>query len=281
MIEAAGLLYLAALVGYGATTTLYAASLTLDRRPLAAWAFGVLAAAAGAHLATVGLHLAETGRPPLGVAVADTAAGGWDHPMATLAWLFAAVTVGAGAARPSVRVLGAFIAPVALGLALGALLIGDGTAAGFLPSALQSAWLPVHTTANYASLALFALAFGSGVVYLVQHGRLKRKALPLPAEGTVRLPSLEVLDTVNRRGFALGLAFLTLGILSGTFWAVGGAAEGIDLRPKVVVTLGLWLLYALAWQARSLLGWGGRKAAWIAIVGFAGLLVSVTFVAHG
>lgn len=281
MIHTAGLLYLLALVGYSAVTVLYAAGLTLQRKELAGWAFGLLAAAAAAHLGTIGLHLVETGRPPLGAVVADASIGGWDNPMATMAWLLAAVTVGVGAARPAVRVVGAFIAPVALGLALGGLLVGSSAAAAFLPSALTSAWLPVHTLANYASLALFALAFGSGVVYLVQHGRLKRRAIPLAAGGALRLPSLEVLDRVNHRGFALGLAFLTLGILSGTFWAVGGAAEGVDLRPKVVVTLGLWLLYALAWQARSLLGWGGRKAAWIAIVGFAGLLVSVAFVAHG
>jgi len=281
MTEAAGLLYLFALIGYGAVTVLYAAGLTLDRKEFLTWAFGLLAAAAFAHLGTIGLHLLETGRPPLGTVVADASIGGWDNPMSSMAWLISAVTVGFGAARPSVRLLGAFIAPVSLGLALGGLLVGHPSASAFLPEALKSAWLPVHTLANYASLAAFGLAFGSGIVYLVQHRRLKRKAIPSGTAGAVRLPSLQTLDRVNHRGFALGLAFLTLGIVSGTFWAIGGAAEGVDLRPKVVTTLGLWLLYALAWQARSLLGWGGRKAAWIAIVGFMGLIVSVTFVAHG
>jgi ABC-type transport system involved in cytochrome c biogenesis permease subunit len=281
VIEAAGLLYLTALMGYGAVTVLYAVGLTLDRREFAAWAFGLLAVVSAAHLGTLGLHLASTGRPPLGLVVSEVVAGGWDNPLATMAWLLSAVTVGVGLARRSVRVVGAFIAPVSLGLALVGLLVDTTNSAAFLPEVLSSAWLPVHTLANYASLSLFALAFASGVVYLVQDGRLKRKAILTTQPGMLKLPALEVLDRVNHRGFALGLAFLTLGILSGTFWAVGGAAEGVDLRPKVVVTLGLWLLYALAWPARALLGWGGRRAAWIAIVGFAGLLVSVTFVAHG
>ena len=114
MTDAAGLLYLVALVGYSAVTVLYAAGLTLQRKELATWAFGLLAAATASHLGTIGLHLLETGRPPLGLVLSDVAVGGWDNPMATMAWLLAAVTVGVGAARPPVRVVGAFIAPQAI-----------------------------------------------------------------------------------------------------------------------------------------------------------------------
>ena len=118
------------------------------------------------------------------------------------------------------------------------------------------------------------------MAYLLQHGRLKNKDVTLGDVDRLRLPSLAILDATNRRGFVLGLIFLTVGIVSGTFWVVGGVAEGLDVRPKMVVTLVLWLLYALGWQARTLLGWGGRKAAWIAIVGFVGFLLSVVGVAH-
>lgn len=275
----AALLFLLALACYGASTILYALGLTGDRLSLVRAGFFLLLGAVVAHSVVVVLHLASTGQLPLGPHAGD-AQGAWDHPMATLGWLGAGAAVVMGLKREKTRVVGAFLAPLALGLALGGMLVGQNPAA-FLPEELASAWLPFHTVSNYASLTLFALAFGCGVVYLIQHARLKNKRLPVAASDQgLRLPSLEVLDRLNRRSFTLGLAFLTIGILTGTLWAIHGAAEGVNLRPKAVVTVGLWLLYALAWQARSLLGWGGRKAAWIAIVGFIGVIVSVVGVAH-
>ncbi len=281
MTQLAGALFLCSILGYGVAAVLYAWGLTRHREEAVQGAFAALFVAALNHTVVGVLHVAEFRRLPLGGGGDDPAAGAWDHPFALIASLLVVSVVAAGIARSKVRVIGAFVAPVALGLSLGALLVGEmGSGAAFLPSGLASTWLPVHTLANYSSLAFFSLAFASGIVYLIQHGRLKTKALPIRQSGKLRLPSLEMLDTVNRTGFALGLGFLTIGIVSGTFWAVAGAAEGADLRPKVVATLGIWLLYALGWQARSLLGWGGRRAAWIAIIGFVGLIASVVGVAH-
>ncbi len=279
MTTVAAVLFLVALVGYGASTVVYALGLTMGRASAVRAGFYVLLVAAVAHTVVAILHVAHFGRMPLG-AFSGESGGAWDHPLATIAWLAASAAVVAGLTREKVRVLGAFLAPVSMGLALGGMLIGEDPAA-FLPEQLASTWLPFHSLSNYSSLSFFALAFGCGVLYLIQSNRLKKKKLPLPStDAGLRMPSLEVLDSLNRKSFALGLAFLTMGILTGTLWAIHGAAEGVNLRPKVVVTLGLWLLYALAWQARSLLGWGGRKAAWIAIVGFAGVIASVVGVAH-
>ena len=115
----------------------------------------------------------------------------------------------------------------------------------FLPSALEGAWVPLHLAAMYASVSLFALAFGSGIVYLHQDRRLRNKILP--SQGGLRLPPLGVLDSTNHHAFVGGLIGLSLGIGTGTFVALTGGGEGLDLRPKVVATLGLWMLYALGW----------------------------------
>ena len=104
--------------------------------------------------------------------------------------------------------------------------------------------------------------------------------LPIGPEARLRLPSLEVLDRVIQSAFTIGLAALTLGIVTGTFQAVLSGTEGLDLRPKIVFTIGLWILYCTGWVARSQLGWGGRRSAWIAVLGFVGVLVSIVLVAH-
>ncbi len=280
MLVIAGVLFLVAILGYGAASALFALGMALKRPKLAKAACPTLSVSMLAHTAVVVLHLIELHRLPVGPS-AGIVAGAWDHPFATIAWALAVVVCVTGWIRPSVRLVGGFLAPVALALTLGALLTEPRyTASEFLPDALSSAWFPIHIVSIYGSLALFALAFAAGSAYLIQHGRLKRKVLPIGPEARLRLPSLEVLDRVIQSAFTIGLAALTLGIVTGTFQAVLSGTEGLDLRPKIVFTIGLWILYCTGWVARSQLGWGGRRSAWIAVLGFVGVLVSIVLVAH-
>ena len=283
MHAATELLFLACILGYGFTTVLYVAAWTLHRRKAATVAFFNLVAVVLIHAVVASLHTVVQGRFPLGAPIGAETVGPWDHPFPTLGLLLGAAVCVAGLVRPAMRILGSFISPVVAGLVLGSLLVGppEDTAA-LVPVAFASIWVPLHTMAIYASVGMFALAFGSGILYLRQDRRLRSKKLP--EAGGVRLPSLGVLDSVNHWGFTGGLVGLTLGIVSGTFVAAMGGAEGVadgvDLRPKIVATLGLWMLYALGWQARYFFGWGGRKAAWFAIVGFVGLIASVVGIGH-
>lgn len=280
MLGFAGILFLVAILGYGTASALFALGMALQRPTLAKAACPTMSAAMLAHTGVVVLHLVELHRLPVGPS-AGIVAGAWDHPFATLAWALAAVVCVAGWIRPSVRLVGGFLAPVALALTLGALLTEPRyTTSEFLPDALSSSWFPVHIVSIFGSLALFALAFAAGSAYLVQHARLKRKLLPIGPEARLRLPSLELLDQVIQHSFTWGLAALTLGIVTGTFQAVLSDAESTGLRPKIIVTIGLWILYCTGWIARSQLGWGGRRSAWIAVLGFAGVLVSIVAVAH-
>jgi ABC-type uncharacterized transport system permease subunit len=280
MLGFAGILFLLAILGYGAASTLFALGMALQRPRLAKAACPTLSASMLAHTGVVVLHVIELHRLPVGPS-AGVVAGAWDHPFATIAWALALVVCVTGWIRPSVRLVGGFLAPVAVALTLGALLTEPRyTASEFLPDVLSSAWFPVHILSIYGSLSLFALAFAAGSAYLIQHSRLKKKKLPFGPGSRLRLPSLEVLDRVIQNAFTWGLAALTLGIVTGTFQAVLGGTEGLDLRPKIIFTIGLWILYCTGWVARSQLGWGGRRTAWVAVLGFAGVLISIALVAH-
>ncbi len=270
------LFFFACVLGYGTVAALYALGYTLGRGNAPTWAWRALAATAAVHGLVLLLHGVEVGHLPLGGA---ESVGAWDHPFPTLAWLLAVVAAGAGLFRPATRILGAFVAPIIFGLVLGGLLVADpDDVSTLLPDAMASAWIRMHTLSIYVSVGLFALAFGSGIAYLSQDRALRKKQLP--GQGRLRLPPLGVLDSINHWGFAAGLIGLSIGIATGTFFAISGGANGVDLRPKVVATLGLWMLYALGWQARFMLGWGGRKAAWVAIVGFVGLIASAVGIGH-
>jgi len=270
MLVLAGWLHLAAVLAYAGAAAAYATGWTRTSSVAVARGFWALAIGAACHVLVLVIHGVAAGGLPLGGGV-----GSWDHPFSTLAGLLAASVAATGLARSSTRILGAFLSPMIVGLTLAALLV-DSASAAALPGALDSAWVVVHTLSVYASLALFSLAFGSGVGYLLAESRLRRMELV----GGLRLPSLQVLDRVNHRAFSGGLVGLTLGIVAGTLSAVHGDGAGADLRAKILVTVGLWMLYALGWQARYVLGWGGRRSAWLAIVGFVGLIASVVGVAH-
>lgn len=168
------------------------------------------------------------------------------------------------------RVLGSFLLPVVLIFLLAASALPQELSA---PAAgIRSTWVAVHTTFTLLGNAAFALAFATGVMYLIQERQLKSKH---PGAFFQRLPPLEILDQISYRSISLGLLCLTIGIVSGFLWARSAWSPGRAWDPIEVWTGVTWLIYAAFLHGRVLAGWRGRRAAWFAVVGFA--LVVFTF----
>jgi len=172
--------------------------------------------------------------------------------------------------RYNLRVLGSFVSPLAFLFSFGAA-FQSGEVRTLNP-ALQSGWLPVHTVVLFVGYAAFAVAFAAGVMYLLQERQVKKKRL-----GGIfkRLPSLDVLDEINYRCLTIGFPLLTLGIVTGAIWAQTAWGDYWQWDPKETASLATWLLYAGLLHGRLTVGWRGRRAAVLAIVGF--LLVVFTF----
>ncbi|MBN2719990.1 MAG: c-type cytochrome biogenesis protein CcsB [Proteobacteria bacterium] len=167
-----------------------------------------------------------------------------------------------------IPVLGAFVIPMAFILsAAAALLPNKGT--GEIPPALKSYWLFIHVPLSFLGDAMFVLAFGAGVMYLLQEKQLKSKK---PGVLYHRLPSLEVLDSINYRALTIGFPLLTLGIITGSIWAQYAWGAYWQWDPKETWSLITWLIYAAVLHGRLTVGWRGRKAAVFSIVGFAAVL---------
>lgn len=172
--------------------------------------------------------------------------------------------------RAGLLALGAVAVPLAFGLELWA-----GTSGGYvhaIPAELRSLWLPVHVLLAVVGDALFALAFAASLLYLVQERRLKTRR----GRGTFRsLPSLETLDRVSHRCLVWGLALLTLGIVTGIVWAHAAWSSPWTTNVKLLVTLGIWVLYGILLQGRMTAGWRGRWAAQLTVAGFAVIVISL------
>lgn len=91
-------------------------------------------------------------------------------------------------------VIGAFLTPLALAALLPGLLLQGGQAP--LPPGVRQPLLPLHITLALMGLAAFAVAAGVGVMYVLMERQVKAKRFGLLFS---RLPSLEFLDTLNRR----------------------------------------------------------------------------------
>lgn len=159
--------------------------------------------------------------------------------------------------------LGIVLIPISCLLMIYATLWNDGISP--LGPMLQSQWLPIHGIVSFLGEAALGLAFAAGVFYMVQEARIKGKRLG--AVGT-RLPSLETLDEINYFSVTLGFPLLTAGIITGSIWASSAWGSWWNWDPKEVWSLVTWLVYAALLHQRINVGWRGRKAAVMAVLGF-------------
>lgn len=131
---------------------------------------------------------------------------------------------------------------------------------------IQSAWLGIHIVTSLCAYALFSLAGILAAAYLVQDNNLKRKRLGRLFEG---LPALETLDRLMSRQVGFAFLLLTVSIILGFMLVrLGGGGHEWLTDPKVVATLGTWVVYGLLVHMRASTGRHGRGVAIVTIIGF-------------
>ncbi len=259
------LLLLAAAVYFGSTVA-YIAYLLVGARPATA-RVARIAFAVGLvlHTAAIAVRCAH-GLPPT-ISAADT--------LSFYAWAlvcgFLAVQL-----RYHLPTVGSFLSPLVCLLVLMALALPKPARPDHpLNKSFESVWFPLHVSLAVAGDVAFVLAAAVGLMYLIRETSLKNKR-----SGPVvdRLPSLDLLDRMNRRLITIGFPLLTLGMLTGGLWILldPKLKEAVN-DPKILWTLSTWVLYAVLLNGRVLVGLRGRKAALLSVAGFA--LVVVTFVA--
>jgi len=181
--------------------------------------------------------------------------------------------------RYQVKNFGAFVTPLLTGLMLVAFFssqkIHD------LPPALQSKWLPVHASMALMANGFLALAFCGGLMYLIQEKEIKKKRFGLFYS---RLPSLDALDNLNHHCLSIGFPLLTMGIITGSLWAKQAWGAYWQWDPKETWSLITWFIYAAILHQRLTVGWRGKRAAIMTIIGFSAALFTlwgVTFLLGG
>ena len=251
----AELLFWPALLAYGEAALAYAGDV---RRPGTA-----------GRLATWGVRLGWLLQTALLVEEAARADGfpwsTWAGSLNLFVWLVVIVYLVWGC-RTRYRLLGLAVMPVAAGLLVLARLgggIGEGGTSGY-----SNTFLIVHVGLLSFAFAAFTLAAALSGLYLWQERRLKSRR---PAALLGRAPSLLTLETLTSRTIAVALPALTAGIVAGL---VRLRDQGASVDALMAVTFGTWAVYGSYLVLRYEAGWHGRRAAYLALVGFAFVVVA-------
>ena len=130
-----------------------------------------------------------------------------------------------------------------------------------LVPALQSYWLWLHVSVTLFGEAFFALAFITSIMYLVAESKNRR--------GVKTGLTAEKLDSISYRCIAIGFPLFTLGgLVFGMIWAYKAWGAYWSWDPKETWSLITWFVFALYLHTRIVMGWKGRRSAYVAIFGF-------------
>jgi cytochrome c-type biogenesis protein CcsB len=186
--------------------------------------------------------------------------------VATVAWLVVLRL------RPGVRPLGLLLA-----FALIVLLGSAGTVytdAGPLVPALNSAWLKIHVSAAALAGGVFLVGFGLTVLYLLRR-RYEAGTTGFPAALAARAPAAATLERLAFRVHAFGFPIWTAAVIFGAIWAEAAWGRYWGWDPKETWAFITWVCYAAYLHARATPSVKRTTTAWLAIAGWAALLINV------
>src|SRR5215210_7551175 len=137
----------------------------------------------------------------------------------------------------------------------------------------SQAWGAIHGILVLAASVGITVGFLASVMYLVQARRLQKKRNPL---GGLRLLSLERLETMNRRAINLAFPLLTVGLLLGAVRVPASETPTAGWTdPKVLGTIGLWVVAVVLLYLRYRAHLPARRLAWLTLAAFGLMLVTL------
>jgi cytochrome c-type biogenesis protein CcsB len=193
----------------------------------------------------------------------------------TLALTFTAVTAFLVImTRQPARYLGVFVmTPVVLALGVAVLVLYVAPAP--LVPALHSYWLAIHVTAAIIASGVFTVATAATTMFLVadRYATATAEGRRVRFSALARImPSPEVLDRTAYRAYAFAFPVWTFAVIAGAIWAEYAWGHYWQWDPKETWAFITWVIYAGYLHARATAGWRGRKAAYIAMLGFTSIL---------
>jgi cytochrome c-type biogenesis protein CcsB len=170
--------------------------------------------------------------------------------------------------RHQIHVLGSFMVPLALVSLVAAAALPE--AVPTLQPVLKTLWF--HVTLSMLGTVGFTVAFVAGVMYLIQDRLLKSKQFNVLYS---KLPALDFLDHLNQQSIVLGFPLLTLGIVTGAISADFSRGSYVSWNQEQTWALVTWVFYFFVLLGRLTVGWRAKRAAYLTVIGFAGVILTL------
>lgn len=255
------------LASYAVALAIEVLRLRLPNRVNRWLALGFAGAGIVAHTWYLLNRFQQTDLPPLLSSTHD-----W---MLVLAWVLVMFYLFLAIVQKELAV-GVFALPVVLLLVASTYFLSRESNAAINDTIARREWSLFHAALLVFGMTACAAGLVSGVMYLIQHRRLRTRHAEVSG---LHMPSLARLARVNRWSMLLTFFFLTLGFASGVLLLVkppGGQTTVGFHEPTVIVSGIIWLILAgvftrlFAHQSPS-----GRQVAWLTIMGCGFVLFTV------
>jgi len=211
------------------------------------------------HTAAIAIQYFETGHVPVQSLPETISTFGW-----TVVGVFLILQI-----KFNLMILGALVAPLAAVSVIIALIIPGPPVE--LDPLFKGVWRTFHMGTLMVGIAAFAIAFLVGILYLIQENAIKDKKRGFFYR---RLPSLKLLDSMGYSCLVAGFPMLTFGIITGVIYSQMVRGRFWSWNHKEILAGIAWLVYAVLLHERLTVGWRGRRAAIMTIIGFVILLVT-------
>lgn len=206
----------------------------------------------------------------------------WHDWFLIASWILAALYLSLVLSRPQSNI-GVFLLPVVLALAAAAW--GFPREEIFPRDRALRMWGIAHGLMLLLGTVTVSLGFVAGMMYLVQSWRLKHH---VPPRSSLRLPSLEWLQSVNKQSLLYSSAFIFLGLLAGIVLNAvesrGQTNAAVPWTDSVVLSstvLLVWLVAATVFEWLYKPAQQGRKVAYLTVASFVFLAFVITVLLAG
>jgi cytochrome c-type biogenesis protein CcsB len=185
-----------------------------------------------------------------------------------VAWL------GVLARRPGLRHLGLFVS-LSLVVLLGANGLIAYTPVGPLVPALNSYWFLIHVSTIIVSSGILLFGAVPATLFLIKTGYDQGKRR-FPYTLGKRVSAAETLERLTFRLHAFAFPLFTFGaLIAGPLWAEASWGRYWGWDPKEVWAFISWIVYACYLHARATPSVKRTTATWIALIGFATMLMNL------
>jgi cytochrome c-type biogenesis protein CcsB len=239
------------------------------RTPAGEWAGRI---AVGVNLLAVLLHLGAL--VTRGIAADRMPWGNMYEYILSATFVGSVVWAGIVLRKPAVRHLGLF-ATLGLVVLLGAAGMVAYTPVGPLVPALHSYWFVIHVSTVILASGIFLIGAVPASMFLIRNGydEGKRK---FPYSLGRNIPAAAMLERLTFRLHAFAFPLFTFGaLIAGPLWAEASWGRYWGWDPKEVWAFISWVVYAAYLHARSTPSVKRTVATWIALLGFATMLMNL------